>query len=143
VSKKIVFSDDMTRMLVKLAVHGHSASAIASMLNRSFGTVFDSAAIRYKAHAVNVLLRRATGARTLPVPISSATESALRDAARDRAMSVEKLAGELLAVLASDHLVEAVLDIPVPATRTRRPHPGKTSFTTGSQATEDPRFGGG
>jgi hypothetical protein len=110
----------MMAMLVKLAAHGHGASSVAAMLNRAFGTELDAASVHHKADALGVPLRRATGARTFPVPMSSATESALREAARDRAMSIERLAGELLAVLCTDHLIDAVIDQPVPATRTRR-----------------------
>jgi hypothetical protein len=118
--KRKSYSPELVAMLVKLAGHGHSASAIASMLNLAFGTEVDAGAVRHKAHALGVPLRRATGARILPIPMTSATECTLREAARDRAMSIEELASELLAILASDHLIQAVLD-PVPAPR-RRPN---------------------
>jgi hypothetical protein len=111
----------MTAMLTKLAANGHSASAIAAMLNRAFGTAFDGAAIRHKAAARGIALRRAKDATVLRVSLSPETERALRLAARSRGQPLERMVRDLVAVVASDHLIGAVLDIPVPATR-RRPN---------------------
>ena len=109
-------------MLTKLAANGHSASAIAAMLNRAFGTAFDGAAIRHKAAARGIALRRAKdAAAVVQVSLSRETERALRSAARERGQRLESLVQDIVAVVAGDHLVAAVLDIPVPAPR-RRPN---------------------
>jgi hypothetical protein len=128
--KRKTYTPEMAAMLVKLAGHGHGASSVAAMLNRAFGSEVDAASVHHKAHALGVLLRRAAGARTLPVPMSSATESALREAARDRAMSVEKLASELLAVIIGDRLIDAVLDVPV----TKAPQPRRNGAAADAAA---------
>jgi hypothetical protein len=118
--RRRTYSPEMLAMLMKLASHGHSASSIAGMLNLAFGSVLDGGAIRNKAAACGIVLRRAKDAVVLQVSLSRETERALRSAARDRGQRLERLAQDLLAVLASDRLIDAVLDVPVPATRTRR-----------------------
>jgi len=119
---RTIFTDNQLLMLKKLAANGHSATQIAGTIGRAFGITLDADAVRHKAKMLGVPLRRATGARILPIPISSATESALREAARDRAMSIERLASELLALLCTDRLIGAIMDDAAPKAVKKNPH---------------------
>jgi hypothetical protein len=114
-----IYTSEMMAMFLKLAAHGHSASSLAAMLNRAFAVELDADAVRAKAGACGITLRRANDAAVLQVSLSRETERALRTAARERGQPVEKLARDVLAVVASDRLIDAVLDQPV----TKAPQP--------------------
>jgi len=110
-----VFTPQMTTRLLEMAARGFAGPAIATALSAMQAadkTPLTAESIRKKCCALGIALRPVRPPKQCRVEIGHDTRAILARAAKVRGVSVSRLARQILATVAVDGLVNAVLDTP-------------------------------